>query len=269
MDVAGYEVAAKAAEVEVRRARKAEAEANRSREDFLAAMSHELRTPLTPALALISSLEQDGRVPEAVRAALCVVRRNLELEAHLIDDLIDLTRIARGQLELHCDVTDVRQVIEGTSEICCSREILGSRLTLSMELAARDHRVWGDGARLMQVFWHLLTNAVKFNRDGGSIRVRSRLLPAAGTERSEDTQIEIEVADSGAGIAPDVLPRIFDAFAAGETPVTRRRAGLGRGLTISRAIVEMHGGTLTAASSGADRGAAFAVRLPRWRQTAA
>jgi two-component system CheB/CheR fusion protein len=272
MELADYEAAAKAAAAELRRARQAEAEANRSREDFLAALSHELRTPLTPALALISSFEQDARLAEEVRTAMGVVRRNLELEALLIDDLVDLARIARGQLELHCDVTDMRQVIECTSEICCSKEILGERLTLSLDLAEKDHRVWGDGARLTQVFWHLLTNAVKFNRAGGSICVRSRLLAAEGTAataRGEGAQIEIEVADNGAGITPEVLPRIFDAFAAGETPVTRRRVGLGRGLTVSKAIVEKHGGTLTAASGGVDRGAAFVVCLPRWRQTAA
>jgi signal transduction histidine kinase len=260
---------------ELRLARKAADEANRSRDDFLAAVSHELRTPLTPALALVSIFEQDASLPAAARESMAVARRNLEIEARLIDDLIDLAQISRGELELRWAATDLRQAIESASSICCSREILGDHLTLSMELAAADHRVWGDPARLAQVFWHLLTNAVKFNRQGGSIRVRSRLLPAAtaataaGAERGGGgAQIEVEIADTGSGIAADVLPRIFGAFEAGETPGTRRRAGLGRGLAISRAILEMHGGTLTASSGGQDHGAAFLVRLPCWREDA-
>jgi signal transduction histidine kinase len=236
------------------RAKQAAEEANRAKDKFLAALSHELRTPLTPVLAMAATLQTDPRLAP-VREELAMIRRNVELEARLIDDLLDLTRLSRGRLEMHREVTDVRQVLARAVQICCDREVAAGRLSVALALAPGDHRVWADAARLTQVFWNLLNNAVKFTPAGGTITVRSRLDPAAG-------ELALEVADTGMGIEPEVLPRIFDAFQQGEASVHRQFGGLGLGLAISRAIVVMHGGRITAASAGRDRGAAFTVHLP-------
>ncbi|MEA2691623.1 MAG: hypothetical protein QOJ16_1010 [Acidobacteriota bacterium] len=229
--------------------------ANRAKDHFLATLSHELRTPLTPVLAIASRLEVDGRLLPEVREGIDVIRRNVELEARLIDDLLDLTRVTRGKLELHSELVDVRQVIRQALETCGERQLLGRRVEL--DLASAEHRVWGDPSRLTQVFWNLLNNALKFTPEGGTVTVRSSRQgpPAQGT-------LVCEVADSGIGIEPEALTHIFNAFDQGRAGITRRFGGLGLGLAISRAIVELHGGGLTAASEGRDRGAAFTVELP-------
>ena len=229
--------------------------ANRAKDHFLATLSHELRTPLTPVLAIASRLEVDGRVLPEVREGLDMIRRNVELEARLIDDLLDLTRITRGKLELHCAPTDLRQVIAQALETCGERELAARHVV--RDLAAEEHLVWGDPSRLAQVFWNLLSNALKFTPEGGTIAVRSFREGAPGA-----SFLVVEVADSGIGIEPGALPHIFDAFDQGRAGTTRRFGGLGLGLAISRAIVELHGGRLTAASAGRDRGAVFTVRLP-------
>jgi PAS domain S-box-containing protein len=233
---------------------RAEAEAaNEAKDHFLATLSHELRTPLTPVLLLASGLAGDERVPGELRRPLDMIRRNVELEARLIDDLLDLTRITRGKLDLRLEVTDARKVVEHTIEICCEREAAAGRLRVSAELAAEDHRLWADPPRLTQVLWNLLSNAVKFTPVGGTIAVRSW---------SEPGSLLIQVADSGIGIDPAAMPHIFDAFEQGRTRSPRRTGGLGLGLAISKAIAEMHGGTLTAASAGLGEGATFTLSLP-------
>ena len=232
---------------------RAEAEAaNEAKDRFLATLSHELRTPLTPVLAVVSRLETDERLRE-VAGELSMVRRNVELEARLIDDLLDLTRIARGKLDLHPEVADLRKIVEHTTDMCCAPEIDTGRLRLVTDLAAGEHRVWGDPSRLTQVLWNLLNNAVKFTPAGGTITLRSR---------SEPERLVLEVADTGVGIDPHVLPHIFDAFEQGPARGPRSAGGLGLGLAISRAIAEMHGGTLTAASGGQGGGATFTLSLP-------
>jgi two-component system CheB/CheR fusion protein len=238
---------------ELRRAKDAAEAASHAKDQFLATLSHELRTPLTPVLALASSLEADESLPDAARKALAVIRRNVELEARLIDDLLDLTRISRGKLELHPEVVDVRQVLAHAVDICCEPDLASGRIRLSLELGAREHRVWGDLPRLTQVFWNLLNNALKFTPDGGEVRVRS------WEDRDE---LAVEVCDTGIGIDADSLPRIFDAFEQTGARITRRFGGLGLGLALSRGIVEMHGGTLTAQSAGEGRGSSFIARLP-------
>lgn len=242
------------ADQELRRAKQAAEEANRAKDQFLATLSHELRTPLTPVLAVVSSLEMDPRLPPELRGPLAMVRRNVELEARLIDDLLDLTRISRGKLELHREITDVRPVLEHAIQVCSSREVAAGRIRLETDLAAPSHRIWADSSRLSQVLWNLLNNAVKFTPPGGSIAVRTRE-EAVG-------QLAIEIADTGIGIEPDVLPRIFDAFEQADRRITRQFGGLGLGLAVSKAIIEMHGGSLTAASEGAGLGATFTIRLP-------
>jgi PAS domain S-box-containing protein len=242
--------------------REAEA-ANSAKDHFLATLSHELRTPLTPVLAVAARLDMDGSLPAGARAGLDMIRRNVELEARLIDDLLDLTRITRGKLELDRQPTDLRQVIRQAVETCGERELAARALAL--DLAAGDHRVWGDSSRLTQVFWNLLNNALKFTPPGGTISVRSYLegsyLPPG---QPPSGFLVVEVADSGIGIDPDDLPRIFDAFDRGRGSGSGRGfGGLGLGLAIGRSIVEQHGGSLTAASAGPGRGSTLTVRLPQ------
>lgn len=236
---------------------RAEAEAaNHAKDRFLAALSHELRTPLTPVLATVSSLAGDEGLPSRVRRQLDVIQRNVELEARLIDDLLDLTRIARGKLDLRLEVTDVRRVVEHTIEIACEREIAAGRLRVVTELAPEEHRLWADPSRLTQVLWNLLSNAVKFTPAGGMITVRSR---------PEADHLVLQVSDTGVGIDSEVMPHIFDAFEQGRSRGPRRTGGLGLGLAISKAIAEMHGGVLSVASEGHGHGATFTLSLPRGR----
>ncbi len=230
--------------------------ANQAKDRFLATLSHELRTPLTPVLAAVSGLQEDSRLPDDVRIQLARMRRNIELEARLIDDMLDLTRVTRGKLPLHRGVSDLRQVLDDSLQTV-QAHLDDKRLRLVVELAGEDHRVWADTPRLTQVFWNLFSNAVKFTPEEGTITVRSRReLTPAGPE------ITVEITDTGIGIEADALETVFDAFQQGETNITRRFGGLGLGLTISQAIIEFHGGSLSAESAGKGQGATFAVRLP-------
>jgi signal transduction histidine kinase/ActR/RegA family two-component response regulator len=234
--------------------------ANEAKDQFLATLSHELRTPLAPVMAIVSSLERDARLPRDVRDSLTMVLRNVALEARLIDDLLDLTRISRGKLELERRAIDVRSVLEQALETCCAREIASGRMRVVQELTAEDHHVWADPGRLSQVFWNLFNNAVKFTPEKGTLYIRSwqESDPAASGERA----LVVEISDTGIGIRSDLLPQIFGAFDQGDQGTARRFGGLGLGLTISRAIMEMHGGSLAASSLGSGRGATFTVRIP-------
>jgi two-component system CheB/CheR fusion protein len=244
------------AELEVDRARQEAEAASRAKDHFLATLSHELRTPLTPVLAVVSSLQEDSRLPVDVRSHLRMVRRNVELEARLIDDMLDLTRVARGKLELHREVADLKQVLDHALQTA-SGDLLEKKLRLVLDLAAEDHFIWADTPRLIQVFWNLFSNAVKFTPPGGTIAVRSH-----HEETSGGLEFVVDIADNGIGIEPDVLLDIFDAFKQGEQTITRRFGGLGLGLAISKAIVELHGGSLAATSDGRGQGSVFSVRLP-------
>jgi signal transduction histidine kinase/CheY-like chemotaxis protein len=233
-------------------------EASRAKDRFLAILSHELRTPLTPVLLAVSDLLERGDLPEEVRATLDLARRNVALEARLIDDLLDATRIARGQLELVREVVDLHEVIRLAAETA-QPDLRGGGLTLALDLDAAEHAVEGDAARLQQVVWNLLRNAARFTPPGGSVRVRTR------SERGGDggrARLIAEISDTGIGIAPEAMGRIFQAFEQGdEAERSRRAGGLGLGLAICRAIVEAHGGALTVASDGPGRGSTFAVEL--------
>ena len=226
--------------------------ANTAKDQFLATLSHELRTPLAPVLAVVSALESDPRLREVIGGALAVIRRNVELEARLIDDLLDLTRISRGKLDLQLQPSDLRDALAHALQSCSAEED-GKWIAVETELAAIDHTVCADVPRLTQVFWNLLKNAFKFTPDGGTVRVRTR--------RDGDS-IAVEIADTGMGIGPDLLPRIFDSFEQGERSITRRFGGLGLGLAISKALVELHKGRITAASDGEGQGSTFTVWLP-------
>ena len=231
-------------------------EALEAKDRFLATLSHELRTPLTPVLAVVSGLAADSRLAPFA-GELAMIQRNVELEARLIDDLLDLTRISRGKLELRRSGIDARRVIEHALATI-GPELAARDLRLDVQLTAEKHRVWADAPRLTQVLWNLLSNAVKFTPPGGAVTVESRLESGEAGRR----ELVVEVRDTGIGIEPDVLPRIFDAFEQTDRRITRRFGGLGLGLAVSRAIVELHGGRLTAASEGQDRGATFTLHLP-------
>jgi signal transduction histidine kinase/ActR/RegA family two-component response regulator len=228
--------------------------ANLAKDRFLATLSHELRTPLTPVLAVISSLEGDGRLPDPLRREIAMVRRNVELEARLIDDLLDLTRVASGKIQLDRRDVDLHEVVEHAVQTSCAGELATGRRRVEVDLAARGHHLWGDAPRLTQVFWNLLNNAVKFTPEGGTITVRTR--------DESPVRVAVEITDTGVGIDPEALPRIFDAFEQGEPDVTRRYGGLGLGLAITKAIVELHGGTIAVRSRGRDQGTMFSVHLP-------
>ena len=230
--------------------------ASEAKDHFLATLSHELRTPLTPVLAIASVLEEEARLPGYVREHLAMIRRNVELEARLIDDLLDLTRISRDKIELRPQPTDVRELLRDALRTCCQQDIDSGRVHVESDFAAASHQVRADAPRLSQVFWNLLNNAVKFTPDGGRVEIRTR---------DEDGQLTISVADTGAGIEPAELSHIFDAFVSfdhGEPAFSPHAGGLGLGLAISRAIVELHGGTIRAESAGRGRGATFTVILP-------
>jgi len=178
--------------------------------------------------------------------------RNVRSELTLIDDLLDVTRISSGKLELANEQTDMHEVIEAAVEICAG-DFNAKRQRLDVSLDARHHVVAGDSARLQQVIWNLLKNASKFTPDGGEVKVV--------TSNVED-RLVIVIADTGIGIAPDALTSIFDAFAQEGPWVTSEFGGLGLGLAIAKATVEAHHGRLTAASSGRGEGATFTIELP-------
>lgn len=226
-------------------------EANTSKDQFLAVLSHELRNPLSPVITMAAELEDTyGQEPEAKRA-IEVIRRNVELEARLIDDLLDVTRIANGKLQLQMEVVDAHDSIRRAVEICES-DILEKNLTLELRLDARQHHTNADPARLQQVFWNLIKNAIKFSQAGRCIVI--------GSENREN-RLQVAVQDQGIGIPKEKLRTIFKAFEQGESSITRHFGGLGLGLAISRAMIEAHGGTLTADSEGKGRGATFFVSL--------
>lgn len=244
------------AQEELRLAMERAEAASEAKDHFLATLSHELRTPLTPVLAIASLLEAEAQLPGYVRKHLAMIRRNVELEARLIDDLLDLTRISRDKIELRPRPTDVRELLRDALHSCCQQDIDSGRVQVSSDFAAASHQVCADAPRLSQVFWNLLNNAVKFTPDGGRVEVRTH---------DKDGLLTISVADSGAGIEPAELPHIFDAFVSfdhGEPSAAAHAGGLGLGLAISRAILELHGGTIRAESAGRGHGATFTVVLP-------
>jgi PAS domain S-box-containing protein len=222
--------------------------ASRAKDRFLAMLSHELRTPLTPILFSSSILIEDPSVPEGIREHLRVIVKNAELEARLIDDLLDITRISRGKLHLSFGIVDAHEVLRAVLETCSS-ELIGNQLQVSVDLQATDYQLRADVDRLQQVFWNLVKNAIKFTPPGGRIRIYSMNL------RSD--LLKIEVRDSGKGIAPGVAPKIFDPFEQAENS-----EGLGLGLAICKNIVELHGGRITVSSPGVGKGATFIVEIP-------
>jgi signal transduction histidine kinase/ActR/RegA family two-component response regulator len=235
-------------------------EANRTKDRFLAVLSHELRSPLTPVLAVTSYLSKQGRkLPGALQSEIEMIQRNVELEAHLIDDLLDITKISSGKLQLALEVTDAHVAIGHAFDIC-AQDVRTKNLAIELHLEAPRHRVIADPIRLQQVCWNILNNAVKFTPRGGSIFVRSR--------NQADGDFVLEVQDTGVGIEPEALDRIFEAFEQGPRSTTREFGGLGLGLAISKSLVDAHGGRLEAVSGGKNCGASFSLKLKSVEQPA-
>lgn len=242
----------KNAEILLQQAKRAAEEANQAKDQFLAMLSHELRTPLTPVLMTIAALRREPDLSDELRRDLEMLQRNVELEALLIDDLLDLTRISHGKLELHSDAVDVHNIIDHALSISAA-DLSAKNIHVTRRFEAREHHCWADPARLQQVFWNLVKNAAKFTPEGGRLDL--------STKNNEAHQIVIEIADNGIGIHPDLLPRIFDAFEQGGRIVTRQFGGLGLGLAISKRVVDLHHGAIVARSAGPGQGATFAVTL--------
>jgi PAS domain S-box-containing protein len=224
----------------------------RAKDHFLAALSHELRTPLSPVVLSIAAMESDPDLPVRFRKSVAMIRRNVELETRLIDDLLDLNRATSGKMHLEVQPTRVHAVLAQAIQTCAS-ETSAKKLNIQLDLQADNDLVEADPARLQQTFWNLLRNAAKFTPEGGSIFIH--------TENSGGT-VRLELRDTGVGIEPEFLPRVFDVFEQGDTKITRQFGGLGLGLAICKAIMDIHGGAIRAHSDGPNTGATFTVELP-------
>jgi PAS domain S-box-containing protein len=243
--------------------------ANRAKDRFLAVLSHELRTPLTPILIAASSLldQGDHSLDPTVRSVLEMVQRNVELESRLIDDLLDVSRIARGRMVLDLKTVDVHRAIRDSVEICRDETSLAG-LEVVLDLAARQHHVKSDHARLMQVIWNLVRNAVRFTPWGGTLSIRTSTAPVAGDKQDTGRNgpgaaqgLIVEFTDTGIGIDSAIHDRIFEPFYQVDADYRRRPAGLGLGLAISRSIAEAHGGRLSVQSPGPGQGSTFRLEL--------
>lgn len=243
LDNAGLYQAAQKARLEAERA-------NLAKDRFLAMLSHELRTPLTPILSSAMALEDEEGLSPEVRASLQMIRRNVELEGRLIDDLLDLTRISKGKVQLSREIVDGHSLLHNALDICRS-DLDAKNLGLTLNLAATTVRLDADPARLQQIFWNLIKNAIKFTPDGGKVTI--------STANDESGNFRVQVEDTGMGIDGESLPKIFKAFEQGERA---HLGGLGLGLAITKALVETHQGKIAADSRGTGKGACFSVELP-------
>ncbi|HJW37582.1 MAG TPA: ATP-binding protein [Candidatus Udaeobacter sp.] len=227
--------------------------ASKAKDDFLAALSHELRTPLTPALAAATYLEDNAaKLPPEFAQDVQIIKRNVQLQARLIDDLLDLTRVARGKLHLDLESCDAHLVIRNAIETASSA-IAAKKLKLSTKLHAKEHYILADCIRLQQVFWNLINNAVKFTSPGGQI--------AIGTYNDQGGRFHFDITDNGIGIELKRLASLFVPFEQADASVTRQFGGLGLGLAISKHLVDLHHGKIEAESRGRSFGATFKVTL--------
>ena len=226
-------------------------QANQAKDDFLASLSHELRTPLMPAMIAASYLSEHEKLAPELREDVMAILRNVRLEAQLIDDLLDVTRITRGKIEVHHEVVDVHGLLESVMQIVKS-DITAKAIEVTVDLEASNHHIWADPVRIQQVFWNLMNNAVKFTPQNGRIAVCSY---------NKGKQFVFEISDTGIGIEPERQASIFEPFHQGERSITRRFGGLGLGLTISKTLLDLHGGTIAVESAGKNKGATFRVFL--------
>ncbi|MEH2169317.1 MAG: ATP-binding protein [Nostoc sp.] len=239
--------------LELEQVARTEAErANRIKDEFLAVLSHELRSPLNPILGWARLLQTREFEPTALKKAIATIERNAQLQAQLIEDLLDVSRILQGKLNLKMLPVNLVLVIEGGLEtVRLAAE--AKNIQIQTLLDASFGQVLGDSGRLQQVIWNLLSNAVKFTPSGGKIDIQLERV---------DTQAQITVSDTGKGISPDFLPYVFEYFRQADSTITRKFGGLGLGLAIVRHLVELHGGTIWAESLGEGQGATFRVRIP-------
>ena len=226
--------------------------ANRTKDHFMAMLSHELRTPLTPVISALESLETEPTQTNDTRASLAMIRRNIELETQLIDDLLDFTRITKDKMQLRFAPVDAHLAVSNVVEIC-GGEAESKKLVVHLNLRAEAHHVTADAAKFQQIIWNLLKNAIKFTPEGGEIVIWS--------QNPSETVLTISVRDTGVGMEPEVMQRIFDPFEQGNRSFEHRFGGLGLGLAISKSLAHAHGGTLTAQSDGSNRGATFTLSL--------
>jgi signal transduction histidine kinase len=226
-------------------------EANRTKDDFLATLSHELRTPLNAILGWSRMLERGHLDGHRATQAIASIRRNAEVQSRLIGDILDVARIMSGKLRLEPERVDVSAVVTAAAgALQGEADDHGVSICLDIEGPLVTE---ADPARLHQVIWNLVSNAVKFASAKGRVVV---------TVRRDDTNIVVQVDDDGAGIEPDFLPHLFERFRQADGSVTRRHTGLGLGLAITRHLVQLHGGTVTASSAGEGRGTSFVVHIP-------
>jgi PAS domain S-box-containing protein len=250
----GIDVTArKHAEMALREAKTAAESANQLKDQFLATLSHELRTPLNAILGYARMLQTDAIAPEKRQRAIDVIERNAVAQNQLVEDLLDMSRITTGKIRLDPAPVPVaavlQEAIEGVKPAAEAK-----RIVLNVDFDPFAGTVTADATRLQQVFWNLLTNAVKFTNPGGCVVV---------SLRRDRGDVEVAVSDTGVGISPDFLPFVFEAFRQADARLARGHGGLGLGLAISKQLVELHGGTIRATSGGSGKGATFIVRLPQ------
>ena len=226
--------------------------ANRTKDHFLAMLSHELRTPLTPVISALESLETEPTQTQESKTSLAMIRRNIELETQLIDDLLDFTRITRDKMQLRFIPIDAHQAVSNVVEICRA-EAKAKSLHVHLNLRAKNCYVTADSAKFQQIIWNLFKNAVKFTPEDGAITISS--------ENPSETVFNLSVRDTGIGMEREVMQRIFDPFEQGNRSFEHRFGGLGLGLAISKSLTQAHGGTLTAQSDGSNRGSTFTLSM--------
>jgi signal transduction histidine kinase len=235
-----------------RAAKNALQQADRKKDEFLATLAHELRNPLAPIRQSAALAAHPGTTPEQVRWSLAVIERQTAHMARLLDDLLDVSRITRGRLEVRRARVALRGILDAAVETA-RPAIDAGKHTLTVTQPGEPLELEVDALRISQVLANLLTNAAKYTGHPGSIRLMA--------ERAED-DVAIRVADDGIGIAAEDLPRIFEMFAQVKPTLDRKEGGLGIGLALSKALVQMHGGTLEGSSKGLGKGSLFTVRLP-------
>lgn len=248
------------AQKELEKARDTAERASQAKDDFLASLSHELRTPLNPVLLVSTEAAGNMHYPSAAREEFNMIAKNVQLEARLIDDLLDLTLITRGKMPLDLGARDAHGILRDAVSTV-HMEVEQKNISLTTRFSAEHHQMWGDPVRMQQVFWNVLKNAIKFTPHGGSVTITT-------SNSGPENDLMIEISDNGIGMTESELSRVFDYFAQGEHATSagsHRFGGLGLGLAISRMLVEMHAGSIQAYSRGRDQGTTISIKFATTR----